>query len=981
MQRVLLCCAAVLLSTTTAAFAADTRERAPASLLALLTGTCADCHNEADPAGGVSFENTTAQALLTRPNLIEKALDAIDSQAMPPDEVEPLAAEVRAEATAALAALLRTATAASSTPPIPVSRLNRFQYNNTVRDLFQLSRDIFPLPEKLMTRHDDALPQSLALDGPHRLPDVVQVSCDALAPAAGLAGVRAFPKDLRASHGFDNQADQLTLSPLLLDGFLHLSVSILESPDFTAENVGIWQAFFASPADGVPHEEEVARRLAEFLPRAFRRPVSTDALDRYTHYTLGKLAEGNDFPTAMKKVAAAILSSPLFLCRAPAAEPIEAPFALAERLSYTLWASCPDPELLAVAEDGSLLEPAILQAQVARMLHDPRITRFLDSFPAQWMQLENILAATPDPGLSRAYSLDPDRPAGVQMVLEPLLLFEAAFVENRPLHELIAPSFSYRSDFLEAWYTTPLTPPPVDTEAIARQNERNDHARAALAAELAHLGEALRDLEAPVRDRLVEARRAGTATTLALPAAIASWDFDNGLTDSIGSLHFQGHGDYELASGQVRLKGGHLLSSPIPTDLGAKSLEVTCLLENLDQPGGGLMGIQGPQGLFDTIVLGERQPKHWISGSNLFDRTEDFPGSHEETVTGDWLHFVMVYEQDGTTRLFRNGVPYGGAFQKGSVTFPRDASRVLLGLRHLPPGGNRSLQVTIDSARLYNRSLSAEEVAAAASQAGFISAAEVLAAMTPEHRDRHEQLTAATAAKEAELAAVPANTDPGKAIASAQRAFDDHLRGLLRSTTFRRVASEDPRYGGIVTNAAVLTMTSGPTRTHPVARGVWVIEVLFNAPPPPPPNDVPPLADEGDDSHLTIRERFAAHRANPSCAGCHTQLDPLGFALENFDLTGRWRSHYANGREVDAAGTLFRQHAFQEAVGFKDALLEERRRFARGFTEHFLRFALARPLTPADRVAIEDILDATEADDYPLQGMLEAVLLSNRFRS
>jgi hypothetical protein len=158
------------------------------------------------------------------------------------------------------------------------------------------------------------------------------------------------------------------------------------------------------------------------------------------------------------------------------------------------------------------------------------------------------------------------------------------------------------------------------------------------------------------------------------------------------------------------------------------------------------------------------------------------------------------------------------------------------------------------------------------------------------------------------------------------------LRRQLRSREFRRVEVDDRRYGGIITNAAMLSMTSGPKRTHPVARGVWIIEVILNDPPAPPPNDVPPLNEEAGDKHQTIRKRFAAHRDNPSCAGCHSKLDPLGFALENFDITGRWREKYDNGRSVDATGTLLRKYEFANVPDFKDSLLHERRRFAKAFT-------------------------------------------------
>ena len=107
----------------------------------------------------------------------------------------------------------------------------------------------------------------------------------------------------------------------------------------------------------------------------------------------------------------------------------------------------------------------------------------------------------------------------------------------------------------------------------------------------------------------------------------------------------------------------------------------------------------------------------------------------------------------------------------------------------------------------------------------------------------------------------------------------------------------------------MLSMTSGPKRTHPIARGAWIIEVILNDPPPPPPNGVPPLKDDGNSRNMTIREQFAKHREHADCAGCHSKLDPLGFAMENFDLTGRWREKYGNGREVDSSGKLMRKHA------------------------------------------------------------------------
>ena len=177
----------------------------------------------------------------------------------------------------------------------------------------------------------------------------------------------------------------------------------------------------------------------------------------------------------------------------------------------------------------------------------------------------------------------------------------------------------------------------------------------------------------------------------------------------------------------------------------------------------------------------------------------------------------------------------------------------------------------------------------------------------------------------------------------------------------------------------MLSMTSGPKRTHPIARGAWVIEVIFNDPPPPPPNNVPPLNEDAADKNLTIREKFAKHRENPDCAGCHSRLDPLGFALENYDIIGRWRDKYPNGRAVDASGTLMKKYPFDGAVRFKESLAKEHRRFARAFTAHLMRYATSRELNPADFLTIEEIVENTADENHRLRSLIRAVLLSESF--
>ena len=121
---------------------------------------------------------------------------------------------------------------------------------------------------------------------------------------------------------------------------------------------------------------------------------------------------------------------------------------------------------------------------------------------------------------------------------------------------------------------------------------------------------------------------------------------------------------------------------------------------------------------------------------------------------------------------------------------------------------------------------------------------------------------------------------------------------------FRRVTLSDPRRGGLLGHGGILALTSYPNRTSPVLRGHWVLKEMLGAPPPPPPPDVPALPDTGDNGKLvSVRERLEQHRRNPVCAACHSRMDPLGFALENYDPIGRWRETSEDGAPIDASGT------------------------------------------------------------------------------
>jgi len=409
--------------------------------------------------------------------------------------------------------------------------------------------------------------------------------------------------------------------------------------------------------------------LKPFLTQAFRRPVKKETLNRYRSYALGSLKKGATFEATMKDVVSAVLASPRFLylydSLGEKEEALSGEALLASRLSFFLWGSLPDEELLELARTGRLFDSKVLEGQLDRMLSDPKLKRFCDSFPTQWLQLDRIISAVPDEKTyPDFYYAAPSYRTTMDMMMEPLLLFETVLLEDRPVLDFIDANYTYRSARLRKW-----------------------------------LGE---------------------------------------------------------------------------------------------EPGAKI-------------------------------------------------------------------------------------------------GGPVSMQ-------------------------------------------------------------------------------------------FFRQPLSDRRQGGMITNSAVMTMTSGPHETKPITRGAWLAGVIFNSHPPPPPADVPPLPKvEKEDEGLTLRQRFSDHRERADCAGCHEKLDPLGFALENFDPVGRWRADYESGLRVDSEGVLFRRHEFGDVVEFKDAILKEKHRFVRALAGHMLTFALGRELAPADSPALDEIAQKASTEQYRMKALIKAVVHSEPF--
>lgn len=208
------------------------------------------------------------------------------------------------------------------------------------------------------------------------------------------------------------------------------------------------------------------------------------------------------------------------------------------------------------------------------------------------------------------------------------------------------------------------------------------------------------------------------------------------------------------------------------------------------------------------------------------------------------------------------------------------------------------------------------------------------------------------------------------------------LYGLtdVTGTNFVCVALPDRRRGGIVGMAAVLTKTSYPLRTSPVLRGKWILEEVLGTPPPPPPPLVKtlPAGDEKRDG-LTFRQQLEQHRKDPNCAACHARMDPLGFALENFNAIGGWRDRI-DGQPVDAAGVLQNGDPVAGVIGLKDALLARKQLFLRHLTEKLLAYALGRGLEYYDTPAVKRIMDGVARDDYRATSLVLEVVRSYPFQ-
>lgn len=212
------------------------------------------------------------------------------------------------------------------------------------------------------------------------------------------------------------------------------------------------------------------------------------------------------------------------------------------------------------------------------------------------------------------------------------------------------------------------------------------------------------------------------------------------------------------------------------------------------------------------------------------------------------------------------------------------------------------------------------------------------------------------------------------------------IEGIRGDQIQRVLLKPDTHRGGLLTQGSILSLTSDGTRHRPVHRGVWMLESIIGKPPPPPPANVPALSTpDAKAKKTTVREKLELHRADPNCNACHSKIDPLGIAFDNYDAIGHWRTvetvRDGTGSDpmLDASGVLTDGRKFADSEGLKKILLQDLDKFAVSFTEKLATYALRRGMTFSDREELKRIAEQSKATDYQLATLIESLVTSPLF--
>jgi hypothetical protein len=353
--------------------------------------------------------------------------------------------------------------------------------------------------------------------------------------------------------------------------------------------------------------------------------------------------------------------------------------------------------------------------------------------------------------------------------------------------KLAALKSQIRSALADAWMAAAQNAP-----AHLRGETPEDRETEKLQARIAEAEKQISGIEGAARGRVLEARHIG-GPAASVPAPIARWSFKDNARDSIGSLHGELLGGAVVKDGRLMLNGAEACfqTPPLPVTLREKTLEAWAAPGNLDQRGGGVLTVETLNGaVFDSIVFAEKDARQWMVGSNNFRRTQSLNAPVETDAEGKFVHLAAVFRADNSIALFRNGAPYGAPYTPSGDdatlrNFAAGGSRILMGRRHTG-GGRAFFAGQIKEARLYDRALAPEEIAASFSAgAEGVSTDELERAMEPALRAQRISLQHSLQEMRAKLLASPASGDPWKkALDQSQKEAGNplnawvHLRGM-----------------------------------------------------------------------------------------------------------------------------------------------------------------------------------------------------------
>ena len=274
-------------------------------------------------------------------------------------------------------------------------------------------------------------------------------------------------------------------------------------------------------------------------------------------------------------------------------------------------------------------------------------------------------------------------------------------------------------------------------DVLRKESDEQSRALAEQEKKLTDLNQQIAAILDPAREKLAPGQPS-LLSLASVPSPLAEWTFDKDTRDLQGKLDLTFSGAARLENGALVLDGKSMAESgALPKRLTSKTLEAWVMLDNLTQRGGGVITVQERDGgVFDSLVFAEKTPQHWVAGSDHFNRSELFEGTPETEAVSRPVHVAVVYQADGTIRGYRDGKPYGITYRKApGAVFEAGKSQILLGCRHGKPAGNKGLSGRIYRARLYDRALTAEEIAQTSRiEATTVSEADVLAKLSDEQR-------------------------------------------------------------------------------------------------------------------------------------------------------------------------------------------------------------------------------------------------------